>query len=59
MNDLVAFGKFAGLKERKAKSVIAEITEVMDLWTEFAEQAKVHDEYAVKIQHMLRANRCD
>lgn len=59
MNDLLAFGKFAGLKERKAKSIIAEITEVIDTWTEFAEQAKVHDEYVVKIQRMLRINALD
>lgn len=56
ITDLVAFGKFAGLKERKAKSMIAEITEVINLWTEFAGQAGVHDEHVVKIQRMLRKN---
>ncbi len=56
MDDLVAFGKFAGLKEKKAKSVIAEITEATNLWTAFAEQAKVHDQHVVKIQRMIRAN---
>ena len=54
LNDLVAFGKLAGMKERRTKIIIREILEVVENWTEFAQAAKVHDEHAMQIQRTLR-----
>jgi len=56
LSDLVAFGEFAGLKERKAKAVMHNILDAVRCWGAFAEQANVHDEHVIKIQHTLRLN---
>ena len=53
-SDLIAFGKFAGFKARRMKTIVAEITEAVNQWTEFADQAKVHDEHVSQIQRTLR-----
>ena len=56
LSDLIAFGEFAGLKARKMKAIIAEIIETVQQWTDFAAQAKVHDEHVTQIQRTLRIN---
>jgi serine/threonine-protein kinase HipA len=56
LSDLVAFGEFAGLKERRTKSIINEILDVVKHWTEFAQEAKVHDEHVTQIKRTLRVN---
>ncbi len=59
LSDLVAFGEFAGLKERKMKTIIAEIIDVVKQWTKFAEQTGVHDEHVAQIQRTLRVTEFD
>ena len=57
--DLVAFGGVAGLKARKTKAIIDEIIEVVKHWTEFAREAKIHDEHVTQIRRTLRLNAFD
>ena len=57
--DLVAFGEVAGLKARKTKAIIDEIIEVVKHWTEFAQEAKIHDEHVTQIRRTLRLNAFD
>ncbi len=57
LNDLIAFGKFAGMKARKMKTIVAEILETVNHWTEFADQAKVHDNHVAQIQRTLRVDQ--
>lgn len=59
LSDFVAFCKFAGLKARKAKTIIAEIIEVVKQWTEFAQETKVDEEHVGRIRRTLSINEFD
>jgi len=57
LSDLVAFGKVAGLKERKTKAIVSDIIDVVKQWVDFAEQAKVSDQHINQIQRTLRIDQ--
>ncbi len=50
LSDLIAFGKLAGFKERRMKSIVNEVVEAVMQWKNFAHTAKVDDEYVTQIQ---------
>ena len=56
VSDLMAFGKSAGLKARKMKTIVSEIVDAVKQWPEFADQAKVRDGHVAQIQRALRVN---
>lgn len=56
LEDLIEFGKFAGLKARKMNTIVDEIIEAAQNWIVFATKAKVHDEHVTQIQSKLRIN---
>lgn len=55
-SDIVAFGKVAGLKEQKIKTIVQEIIDVVKHWPEFAEKANVLDQHIIQIKQTLRIN---
>lgn len=55
-SDLVAFGRFAGLKARRANTLLDEVIDAVRLWPEHAENAAVREEDAIRIQRTLRVN---
>lgn len=57
LSDLMAFGKSAGLKARKMKTIVSEIVDTVKQWAEFADQAKVRDGHVAQIQRALRVNK--
>ncbi len=54
LNDLLTFSEFAGIKTRKAKTIINEIIDAVKNWDSIAEQAKVTEAQAVQIKRALR-----
>ena len=56
LDDLVAFGKFAGIKERRTRTIINEILDVVEHWNEFAERANVQDAHVAQVRRALRIN---
>ena len=56
LEDLIAFGARAGLKERKLKALVDDICDAVKAWKSFAEQANVFDEHIEQIDRTLRVN---
>ncbi len=54
LSDLVEFGKFCGLKPKKAESIIHEMREHVELWPVYAAQAGVADRDAASIRRGMR-----
>lgn len=57
LSDLIVFGEVAGLKERRMKALISEILDVVEQWTAFSQETKIHDEHVAQIQLALRVDK--
>jgi len=56
MDDFLACGKSALLKQGQAKAIISEVKKVVSRWNDYAEKARVKIEHQEKIQNVLRLN---
>ena len=54
LSDLVALANVGGIKKRKAKEIMLEVTEAIGTWQKQAVAAGVSDEDARKIQNVFR-----
>ena len=54
LDDLIAFGKSAGLKASKAKKIIESISAVVSRWLEYAEESGVDEKMAKQIANTHR-----
>jgi serine/threonine-protein kinase HipA len=56
MQDFVACGKLARLKQGQAKAIVSEIQAIVSNWRNYADEAGVHPHQRDKIQQALRLN---
>lgn len=56
LDDLIEFGKSAGLKPTKTKKMIESISSVVSQWLEFADECGVEEKMAKKIAHTHRTS---
>ena len=56
VSDFVAAGRSAGLKQGRAAALLAEVTNAVERWPDFAKQAKVPTDVVEKIRSAQRLN---
>jgi serine/threonine-protein kinase HipA len=54
LSDLVLLAKVGGIKKRKAKEIISQVTEAVATWQKHADAAGVSDENAERIEKVFR-----
>lgn len=56
LDDLLTFGRMAGMKKRKTTQILKEVITAISRWPDFAEQAGVFENHIADIQAQLRVS---